>query len=158
MKNLINKHKNIIIVCILFIIITLITTVIFIEKKKENNANNNEELIFKAIGYIVKEKKENGYGNNEEDYQVFIDYHLLGIDEKDNEKYVYMWVLVETCYVKDKELRISERSSMLPYKFTLKNNIIINSEIPKDGGMYEASTRKIFPKKIAKKILSYKAS
>lgn len=66
-----------------------------------------------------------------------------------------MWIIKEEYYVKDKELRRGEGSSM-PYKFTVENDNIIKYEIPKDGGAYGTSVKEIFPNYIAKKILSYK--
>ena len=146
MKKPINKQKNIIIICILLFTIVLITVIAIDSVKK------NEE---KVIKYIEKEKKENEYYNKEVDYQVFTDYHVFGMDEIENKKYIYMWILVETYYVKDKELRMVEGSSM-PYKFTIENDNVIKYENPKDGELYGSSIREMFPSNIAKKILSYK--
>ena len=122
MKKSSNKQKNTIIIILILLVIGLICMIIGISRKnKENWITDNEHLYSKAIEYIEKEQKEKGYDKHQQDYQVFTDYKGFGIEEKDNKKYVYMWILKETYYVKEGELKISEGSSM-PYKIIFENN------------------------------------
>lgn len=148
------KKKIGIIIFIIIIILLVVVAIATIMDNKENWITNNDKLYAKAIEYIKKERKENGYNNEEQDYQVFTDYKGFGIEEKDNKKYAYMWILEESYYVKNGKLRSSEGSSM-PYKFTFENDDVIDYEIPKDGTYYESSIRDMFPNSIENKVLMY---
>lgn len=155
MKRSSNKQKNTIITILILLVIGLICMIIVISRKnKENWITDNEHLYSKAIEYIEKEQKEKGYDNHQQDYQVFTDYKGFGIEEKDNKKYVYMWILKETYYVKEGELKISEGSSM-PYKVIFENNEVIKYENPKDGAYYAPSIKEMFPDSIENKIIAY---
>lgn len=138
----------------IIIIILFVTSIITIMKSKENVIACNDELYKKAIAYIEKEKKENGCDNKEQDYMVFTDYEGFGIEEKSNKKYVYMWILEESYYVKNGKLRSSQGSSM-PYKFTFENDKVIDYKIPLDGSYYTSSIKEMFPTSIENKILMY---
>lgn len=155
MKKSSNKQKNTIIIILILLVIGLICMIIGISRKnKENWITDNEHLYSKAIEYIEKEQKEKGYDKHQQDYQVFTDYKGFGIEEKDNKKYVYMWILKETYYVKEGELKISEGSSM-PYKIIFDNNEVIKYENPKDGAYYASSIKEMFPDSIENKIIAY---
>lgn len=153
-----NHKKRIGIITIIgIILLLLIITTILLAKNKTNWVSDQDFLYAKAIDYIVSKQKKNGYDNNKEDYQVFADYKGFGIskNDKNNEKYVYMYILEECYYVKNEKIRSSE-GSCIPYKFTFdENNEVINYETPKDGGEYVKSLKRIFPNEIQDKVLAY---
>ena len=115
---------------------------------------NSEDLYQQSVEFIKKEHLRTGYDNKEQDYQVFVDYHGFGIEEKDQKKYVYLWILEESYYVKNNKLRSSQGSSM-PYKFTFKDDNILSYETPKDGSLYAPSIKKLFPDRIENQVLSF---
>ncbi len=142
---------------IFFLVFALIIViVVVILTKKENTAfiENNEFLYDKAIDYIVKQIKLESHDKDKEDYQVFTDYEGFGIEEKDNKKVAYMWILQESYYIENNELQISEGSSMA-YKFIFENNEVIDYEIPEDGSYYTSSIKNMFPDSIENKIMSF---
>lgn len=156
MNKNINKQKNTLIIILVLLIVGVMCGIIIgtSQRNGENWITDNEHLYSKAIEYIEKEQKEKGYDNHQQDYQVFTDYKGFGIEEKDNKKYVYMWILKETYYVKEGELKISEGSSM-PYKVIFENNEVIKYENPKDGAYYAPSIKEMFPDSIENKIIAY---
>ena len=147
-------------ICFLFfsLIIIVIGIIIgtFILTKKENTIfiTDYEFLYDKAIDYIVKQSKLKSHDKDKEDYQVFTDYEGFGIEEKDNKKIAYMWILEESYYVENNELQISEGSSMA-YKFIFENNEVVDYETPEDGSYYTSSIKKMFPDNIENKVMSF---
>ena len=97
---------------------------------------------------------QNSKDRDKEDFQVFYNYEKFGIKEKNDEKYVYMFISEESYYVKHNLLRSSEGSAM-PYKFTFKDDKIINCEISQDGEQYRKSIKDMFPDDIENKILKF---
>lgn len=152
-----NKPKNIVTISIIILLIIGVIGIITVKISKANKENwitDNEQLYLKATEYIEREKRKNGYDNIKQDYQVFTDYQGFGIEEKNNKKYAYMWILEETYYVEDEQIKSSEGSSMA-YKFTFENNEVIDYETPKDGDLYSSSIKEMFPDSIEDKILNY---
>lgn len=151
-----NNKKSILVITIIGIALLLLVTTIILANRKTNWVTDQDFLYSKAIDYIISENKKEYY-NNEEDYQVFTDYKGFGISEnkKKNEKYAYMYVLVESYYTKKEKIR-SDVGSSMPYKFTFnENNEIINCEIPENGNRYAKSIIRIFPNDIENEVLSY---
>lgn len=120
---------------------------------KTNFITDYDYLYDVAIDYL-KNNNEDDYYKNNEDYQLLISYDGFGISEDKDYKYAYMWILEESYYVKNGKLYSGSGSSMA-YKFTFKDNKVLKYEIPEDGSYYSSSITKIFPKKVAKKILNY---
>lgn len=120
---------------------------------KTNFITDYDYLYDVAIDYLKANNEDDHYINNE-DYQLLISYDGFGISKDKNYKYAYMWILKESYYVKNEKLYLGSGSSMA-YKFTFKDDKVLKYEIPKDGSYYASSISKIFPKKIAKKILNY---
>lgn len=150
-------NKKILGVIIILVLIIGIIIGYFIFTKKDNTVwiTDYEFLYDKAIEYIAEEITTSGHDKDKEDYMVFTDYEGFGIEEKDNKKYVYMWILSESYYVEDNTLKSSEGSSM-PYKFSVENNEVVGYEIPKDGDdLYVSSIKEMFPDSIENKVLSY---
>ena len=65
--------------------------------------------------------------------------------------YVYIWALVESYYVQDKEL-VSNSGSSMAYRFIIKDNKVVDYEYPKDGSDYSSSLKRLFPISIRLKI------
>jgi hypothetical protein len=129
----------------------------FILKENECWITDNEFLYDKAISYLENEENEYLKDKNLENYKVFTDYDGFGITEKGNKKYVYMWILKETYYIQDDEVKMYQGSSMA-YKFTFENNEVIEYEIPKDGSDYTSSIKDMFPNSIENKIFNHQKS
>ena len=149
-------NRKILRVIIILVLIIGIIIGYFMFNKKDNTVwiTDYEFLYDKAVDYIAEEITTSGYDKDKEDYMVFTDYKGFGIEEKDNKKYVYMWILSESYYVEDNTLKSSEGSAM-PYRFSVENNEVVGYEIPKDGNLYASSIKEIFPDSIEDKVLSY---
>ncbi len=149
-----NKKVGVLILFLIVIIGIVIGITVFNEKCNANWITDNDYLYDIAKEYIVIENTNSGYDKNKKDFKVFADYKGFGVEEKDNKKYVYMWILEEAYYVKNDKLRSSSGSSM-PYKFTFENDKVIDYEIPKDGTYYVSSIKDMFPDSIESKVLMY---
>lgn len=110
-----------------------------------------EYLISKEQPHYFVEEKNAKPNYNVSDFQVFTDIARLGIKEKDDETYVYIWALVESYYVQDGKL-ISNGGYSIPHKFIIKDNEIIDYKIPRDGSEYSKSIKEIFPLDIRNKL------
>ena len=127
---------------------------------KEIEVKGKEELYDKVEEYLISkeqphyfvEEKNAKPNYNVSDFQVFTDIARLGIKEKDDETYVYIWALVESYYVQDGKL-ISNGGYSIPHKFIIKDNEIIDYKIPRDGSEYSKSIKEIFPLDIRNKYL-----
>ena len=91
---------------------------------------------------------------NRKDFQVFFDYEGFGVTEDENIKYAYMWIVEESYYVENNEVKTGAGSSMA-YKIKFVDDVVVNFEIPKDGSEYDESIREMFPEEIANKILGF---
>ena len=137
---------------ILILIIGVITGIIIINKKENNNWITDQDFLYdKAVDYIIKQRTEEGYDKDKEDYKVFADYKGFGIEEKNNKKIAYMWIIEESYYVKNNKVESSEGSSTL-YKFIFENDEVIDYENPKDGSEYTSSIKKMIPNSLENKI------
>lgn len=149
------NKKMCLIIFILLLIIGVVIGIFWITKKNNTVWITDYEFLYdKAVEYIIEQSTTNGYDNNKDDYKIFVDYKGFGIEEKDNKKIAYMWILEESYYVEKNELKASEGSSM-PYKFTFENNEVVDYEIPKDGSYYVSSIKDMFPDSIENKVLSF---
>lgn len=126
---------------------------------KEIEVKGKEELYDKVEEYLISkeqphyfvEEKNAKPNYNVSDFQVFTDIARLGIKEKDDETYVYIWALVESYYVQDGKL-ISNGGYSIPHKFIIKDNEIIDYKIPRDDSEYSKSIKEIFPLDIRNKL------
>ena len=134
------KNKKVTFVFVLILIIGI--TVIFIIK----HVSYNKYLYDSAIDYLKDEYLKEDFSNNQkENYQIFFDYKGFGILKKNNKKYAYMWILQETYYTENGEIKEGTASSM-PYKIEFENDKVVNYQVPEDGAYYISSVREIFPK------------
>ena len=151
-------------VLFLIIVIGVIIGIFILTKNESTNLITDKDdttfikdyefLYDKAIDYIVEQSKLESRDKDKEDYQVFTDYEGFGIEEKDNKKIAYMWILEESYYVEDNELQSGEGSSMA-YKFTFKNNEVIDYQVPEDGIYYASSIKDMFPDNIEDEVISF---
>ena len=155
-----NKKKTICIICIIILLIIILLLgikIYFINKSNEiygDWIDDSDFLYDKAIDYLKKESNEDIQAQEKDDYQIFYNYHGFGIKEKNNKKYVYMFILKESLYEKHDKLRSDGRSSML-YKFTFENNEVVSYEVPKDGQDYTYSVKEMFPDDIEDEALKF---
>jgi len=102
-----------------------------------------------------QDSQENTPEHQKDGYNFFVAYDGLGITEKDDEKYAYMWVLGESYYLDKNEIKDLSGYSIF-HKFTFKDNKVINVEITKDGSEYTKSVKDMCPdKKMEKIVLNY---
>ena len=149
------KKQAITILIICFIVGTIVGVILGLSSKKDTVwITDNEFLYDKAVAYIINEETTKGHDKDKENYKVFTDYKGFGIEEKNNKKYAYMWILEEAYYVENDEVKISSGSSM-PYKFTFENNEVVNYETSKDGSYYAPSIREMFPDSIENEVISF---
>ena len=148
------KKKMFVCFFILIVIIVLVFGIFTLKKDKTVWVTDYEFLYNKAVEYIAQQSRLESHDKDKEDFQVFIDFERFGIEEKDNKKIVYMWILEESYYVENNELQTSTGSSM-PYKFTFENNEIVDYELPKDGIYYAPSIKDMFPDSIENKVMLF---
>ena len=148
------KKINILLILICSIII-IVGSIILINNK-EHYITDNEYLYDIALNYLInKDDEESNSDHDRENYHFFATYDGLGITEKNNIQYIYMWVLGESYYLDKGEIKGLSGYSMF-YKFTFENNKIINVEIPEDGSNYKKSIKKMCPdSKMINKVLNY---
>ena len=151
----------------LIIVVLVLVGVFAFEYWSQTNGGawitDHEFLYEMAIDYIVKEKTEQENTDYEfmggKDYKVFTDYEGFGIQEKGNYRYVYMWILEESYYVRDEKLYSMSGSSMAyKFKFKIDGNDIVEYENPEDGSLYTKSIKEMFPSDIVDKVLAYTMS
>ena len=147
-----NKKKLIISVLLVGILLGVIYGIL---NRKVVYVTDNEFLYDIAIDYL-KEKytEEEKEYNQKQDYNIFFDYKGFGISVKGNKRFAYMWILEESYYKEDGELKSGSGSSMA-YKITFIDNKVVDIEIPKDGTYYVSSIRRMFPDDIENKVLNY---
>lgn len=156
-----NEKKKISISLILFVIVALIlgSIIIISNRNKENYITDNEYLYDMALNYLIKQdSKESTPDHEYNSYHFFATYDGFGITEKDNKKYVYMWVLGEGYYLdNNKDKKLSGYSMF--YKFTFENKKIIKVKTPEDGNYYEKSVKSMCAdNNMSKKVLNYNSN
>lgn len=92
-----------------------------------------------------------------ENSRVFASYEILGEEEKENEKILYLWVLIEEYSLESGKL-VSGSGTSLPVKMTEQNTLSgwvpQAYEVPGDGSKNPNDVRKIFPKSAQAKIFT----
>lgn len=139
-------------------IIVVSIVIFFSRKNKENYITDNEYLYEIAIDYLKEQdNKENNQTHEQKGYHFFVAYDILGITEKNDKKYAYMWVLGESYYLDREEIKEGSGYSIF-HRFTFKDDKVINVEIPKDGSEYAKSVKDLCPdKKMEKVVLKYES-
>lgn len=141
-------------------ILLIITAFIFIGCSNKTNGEKyikeEKELYEKASEYIEdKIEKEDIDNKDKEGYKVFIGYDGLGMTEKGENKYAYMWILSEAYYLKDGKPEHIHSSSMF-YKIKFKDGKVVKYENPEDGSNYKKSIEKMcIDNQMVNKIINY---
>ena len=125
----------------------------------ERTVTNREDLYGKVEEYLVSleqphyslETKESTPNYDISDFKVFTDIQKLGIKQKGNQFYVYVWATVQSYYVQDNEL-VGNSGYSGPRKFVIENDEIIDCIETKDGTEYTKSIEENFPKDIREKM------
>jgi len=111
---------------------------------------DEENIILSIKEYIINKGDENKRYNNEKTF-VAMRIYLLEEKERDNLYYVYAWVLEESYYLEQNEIKQNSGSS-IPYKFKVEKINdkfeVTDSRIPRDGSYYADDVKNIFPKSV----------
>jgi len=149
-----DKRSVIDFVLVSFIIILGIFIGFNIFKGDDVKFINRNDLYDLATKYI-EENDLNVY-RNKDNYKLFISYDGFGIAEDDKYRYAYMWIIKDSYYIQNGEIKNAGGSS-IPYKFIFsKDDKVIKYYNPEDGRGYDASLMKLFPRSIYNKIKKYK--
>lgn len=148
------KYRISIILLIILIIFCIMSP--FVVKLDATTISEEDEKLYNIVEqYLIKTEEKNHsiemneFAQNGDDFKVFIDMAKLGVRKNQDETYVYVWALIQSCHAQE-ELVTS--GSSMGYKFIIKDNEVIDYQITEDGEMYEKSIEEIFPEDIRKKI------
>ena len=144
---------------ILFVIVLLILLGVILYMTTEKTVTDREDLYGKAEEYLVSleephyslETKESMPNYDISDFKVFTDIEQLGIKQKGNQFYVYVWAKVYSYYVQDNQLEVNSGYSA-PRKLIIKNDEVTDCIMPEDGERYAESVKEIFPEDIREKM------
>ena len=120
-------------VIIIFVIVFLILFGTISYMATEKTVTNREDLYEKIEEYLVSleephyflETKESTPNYDISDFKVFTDIQKLGIKQKGNQFYVYVWATVQSYYVQDNQL-VGNSGSSAPYKFIIEIDEVID--------------------------------
>lgn len=150
-KELAKSKKYRISIMILILVVVICAIIPFILKPIKLNSPEEEKIYQDIEQYLSSlEEKNHQVNNKNDDFKVFVDIAKMGIKKENEETFAYVWALIKTYYVENGELQSS--GSSMPYKFRIKDNEIIEYQIPEDGERYISSINEIFPKDIREKI------
>lgn len=150
-KELAKSKKYRISIMILILVVIICAIIPFILKPIKLNSSEEEKIYQDIEQYLSSlEEKNHQVNNKNDDFKVFVDIAKMGIKKENEETFAYVWALIKTYYVENGELQSS--GSSMPYKFRIKDNEIIEYQIPEDGERYISSINEIFPKDIREKI------
>ena len=146
------KWLKILLIVVFILIGLLVGFFIYQYSSNGKTVTNRNDLYEKVEQYLISQEKQHYYSAEkyaEVNYditnlKVFTDIAQLGIKQKNDEFYVYVWALVESYYVQDGKV-VGNSGSSMPYKFTIRNDEIVDYEIPQDGSYYAKSIKRIFP-------------
>lgn len=156
---------------IIIIIVLLIITLITLFCIDVNRMRNNEPVFFNTWGFkyapaidfhdeeiaiaienYLLEKSENEPKRHENE-KSFVSIRPYLTEEKNNYKLykVYAWVLEETYYLENNEIK-QDSGSSIPYKFVVEHindeYKVTDSRIPRDGSYYAEDMKNIFPRSV----------
>ncbi len=154
------KKMKIMIGVICFIFIIGIVYLFYVFDKSNTETVKDSEKYYKIVEeYLIAQEEphyrvENKYeevNTNIDNFKVFISMEKFGVEQKNDEIYVYVWALVESYYIQEGKL-ICNSGSSIPYKFTIIDGNVEKCEQPLEGTNYAPSIKRIFPKEIVRKI------
>ena len=173
-KNAITHEKRVF-KTILAIIIILVGTLITLFLIDINRMRNNKPVFFSTWGYLytpainldsvkientiknylIEESEENKHHDNEKS---FVSMKTYLISEQKDKYYIYSWVLENSYYVENSEIKLDSGYSM-PFKFEVMKKddgfIVTNKWFPRDGSYYKTDMKKIFPNDVLKEINNF---
>ena len=146
------KWLKILLILVFILIGFLVGFLIYQYSSNGRTVTFRNDLYAKVEQYLINQEKPHYYSSEKYDevnyditnFKVFTDITQLGIKQKNDEFYVYVWALIESYYVQDGKV-VGNSGSSMPYKFTIKNSEIVDYEIPEDGSYYAKSIKRIFP-------------
>lgn len=144
---------------IILIIVFLIIIGVLLYSMREKTVTNREDLYEKAEEYLISleepqyvlKTKESSPDYDISDFKVFTNIQKLGIKQKRNQFYVYVWATVQSYYVQDNQLEINSGYSG-PRKLIIENDEVIDCIETKDGTEYTKSIEENFPEDIREKM------
>lgn len=144
---------------IILIIVFLIIIGVVLYSMREKTVTNREDLYEKAEEYLISleepqyvlKTKESSPDYDISDFKVFTNIQKLGIKQKRNQFYVYVWAEVQSYYVQDNQL-VGNSGNAGPRKIVIENDEVVDYIKPEDGTEYAESVKKIFPKDIRDKM------
>ena len=160
-----NTNKKIKKVTILFIsLFILIVGFIFFNSSKQMITEIDNYPVYqevhidnKIIDTTLKEYiLDNMLVEENDNSKNFVSYEIFSIEQrKENDYYVYAWVL-ESTYESDGEVLYEQSASSYPCRFELKkennNYKVTNFDVPRDGNLYNEDLKKYFPKYVRDKM------
>lgn len=156
---------------ILIIIVLFLITLITLFCIDVNRMRNNEPVFFStwglkyapAVDFHAEEiqiaienyllEKSESEPKHHENEKSFVSNRTYLIEEKNNHKLynVYAWVLEETYYLENNEIK-QDSGSSIPYKFAVEHindeYKVTDSRIPRDGSYYAEDMKNIFPRSV----------
>lgn len=143
--------------CYVLVLVGLFIILMFVNRTNngEEYIKGNKKLYDVAMEYL-KEDEEKEYSRSKKTaYKRFYAYDGLGITQNSKYQYAYMWILAESYYLEDEDIKSDSAYSMF-FKFTFKDGKVKKYENPKDGGEYTKSIKKMsIDSKMSDKILNY---
>ena len=166
----INKTKKIFKISILSLLIffLIVVTLFCIDI---NRMRNNEPVFFSTWGlkyapsidlheeeieiaienYLIDKNQSESFHYPNEKWFVSFKTYLIEEKQKESIYHVYAWVLEESYYLENNELKEGSGASV-PHKFVVEyiedEYIVTNYKIPRDGNLYKEDMKKIFPKSV----------
>ncbi len=134
-------YKNEII--FLFILILISVILYFVNTKfSEKYVKGKDYLYEVAAKYIKNDISSNNIDNKKPEFKTYISYDKFGITRKGKYNFAYMWILNDSYYKENGELKYAGGSSIF-YKVKIKDDKVIDYEIPMDGSNYDKSLKKM---------------
>jgi len=136
------KESKIPLICLLILLLIIGIAFYLNSNQKEYYITDNDHLYDIAIDYLKEENQSNNKDADKQNYHFFLSYDGLGITEDETNKYAYMWILGESYYKENEEIKLSDGYSMF-FKFTFKDNKVVKYEIASEGSEYMSSIKKL---------------
>ena len=130
--------KKSLVIILIIVFLTIVGIVLY--STREKTVTNREDLYEKAEEYLISleqpqyvlETKESIPDYDISDFKVFTNIQKLGIKQKRNQFYVYVWAEVQSYYVQDNQL-VGNSGNAGPRKIVIENDEVIDYIKPEDG-------------------------
>ena len=133
--------KKSLVIILIIVFLTIVGIVLY--STREKTVTNREDLYEKAEEYLISleqpqyvlETKESSPDYDISDFKVFTNIQKLGIKQKRNQFYVYVWAEVQSYYVQDNQL-VGNSGNAGPRKIVIENDEVVDYIKPEDGTEY----------------------